>query len=56
MRSTRNFSIKVLMGGLPIVISDRALYNKLALLALGQVQDVELKVSKLGAGAHRPNP
>ena len=34
---------RVMMQGIPIIIRDKNLYNKLALLALGQTQDVMLK-------------
>ncbi len=35
---------RILMEGLPIVVKDRNLYDKLVLLALGQIQDMEIKL------------
>ncbi|MEQ9715139.1 MAG: nucleotidyltransferase family protein [Candidatus Asgardarchaeia archaeon] len=35
---------KILMYGLPILIRDKNLYNKLILFALGQIQDIQLKM------------
>ena len=35
---------RILMEGLPIVVRDKNLYDKLILLALGQIQDMEIKL------------
>lgn len=35
---------RILMEGLPIVVRDRNLYDKLVLLALGQIRDIEIKL------------
>jgi len=35
---------RILMEGLPIIVRDENLYDKLILLALGQIQDMEIKL------------
>jgi len=38
---------KMLASGKPLIIRDKELYNKLTAFALGQLQDIEIKIRKL---------